>query len=467
MIGDSAGTAAAVTGPTPGPPPHRAPAAGDPAAWQAFDEDVRSRCMVPAPSPPFGAPPADDLSRLAVALCHRDGRVREAAVRDAAGRPDLLPLIAVRCADWVAPVRQRARQVLRETLDADTAVALAPLILRVGRRGRGEFGVGLLREVLDRAPRARLDVLLADPDRTVRRFGYRIAVEQGVLAPAELAATASRDDDVVVQDLCATAALAAVGDGDGATEDAVLVRLLGARTPRTRAAGVTALRRAGRAEGAGAFLDDRAAQVRACARYVVRQAGGDPAAWYRTRCSGPDAPEPSPGAVIGLAECGERADGALLWPLVRHAGPGIRAAAVAGLRTLDVARADGLLPLLDDPAPRVTRETVAALLPSAGGLPAGWLMERTAADRPRHVRAAAFRLLVAGGGAAALRAAVALLADPDERLRARAGQAVLRWRPSAGAPQGDSEVGELLDLCRHVLGDDAVRRRKWEAGLPR
>ncbi|WP_427761563.1 hypothetical protein [Streptomyces sp. DSM 41931] len=48
-------------------------------------------------------------SRLALALCHRDGRVREAAVRRSARCPGLLPLIVIRCADWAEPVRERAR----------------------------------------------------------------------------------------------------------------------------------------------------------------------------------------------------------------------------------------------------------------------------------------------------------------------------------------------------------------------
>ncbi len=90
-------------------------------------------------------------SRLALALCHRDGRVREAAVRRSARCPGLLPLIVIRCADWAEPVRERARELLREALDARTAVDLAPLILRVGCRDRGAFGIGLLEEVLGRA----------------------------------------------------------------------------------------------------------------------------------------------------------------------------------------------------------------------------------------------------------------------------------------------------------------------------
>ncbi|WP_317453640.1 hypothetical protein [Streptomyces sp. CBMA152] len=205
--------------------------------------------------------------------------------------------------------------------------------------------------------------------------------------------------------------------------------------------------------------------MRACARYVVRQQGGDAAAWYRERCTAPDDPELPPGAVIGLAECGNRADAGLLWPLLVHPAAGVRARAVAGLRALDRADTKQLWPLLDDPAAGVVRESAAALLPSVQKLPADWLLERTSSERPRHVRVGAFRLLDARGGIMALRAAVGLLGDPDMKLRTWAGQSVQRWHPSPDERHGDAEVGELLDRSRHLFSEHVLRRRKWEAGV--
>ncbi|HEX5567837.1 MAG TPA: hypothetical protein VFY14_13075 [Streptomyces sp.] len=280
-----------------------------PGHWLALDAGVReaagSRAQL-LPEWEHTAPLPADLthlgeSRLALALCHRDGRIREAAVRRSARCPGLLPLIAIRCADWAEPVRERARKPLCQARDADTAVGLAPLILRVARRDRGTFGVHLLEEVLSRASRGRLAALFVHPDRTVRRFAYRPAIEHRLLRPAELAHAAARDEDTVVQDLGATAALTSLRGEVGAHGE-VLAPLLTARGPRTRSAGVTALRRA------KPFLGDRSALVRACVWYVVRQHGGDPAPWYRQRCAAPDDPGLPPGAVIGLAECGNRAD---------------------------------------------------------------------------------------------------------------------------------------------------------------
>ncbi|MFD3615728.1 hypothetical protein ACFWWT_10850 [Streptomyces sp. NPDC058676] len=449
--------------------------AADPRAWLALDAGTRS-WLAPGLLPTraevdgrrtwlsaFRGPEALAEPRLALALCHHDGRVREAALGPAARCPAVLPLVVVRTADWAAPVRERAQEVLRAALDPDTARTLAPLILLVGRRGRGAFGVGLLDEVLRRAPREHLAPLYTHPDRAVRRFAYRLAVEEGHFSPAELARAAARDTDPVVQDLCAEAALAAVPE-DGVSDD-VLELLLTARGPRVRSAGVTALRRAGRPDRAERFLADRSGLVRACARYVVRQAGRDPLIWYRRRCADAGDPALPPGAVAGLAECGERADGGLLWAMLGHPAPGVRARAVAGLRALDVTDVKRLRALLDDAEPGVVREATLALLPSAASLDDGWLMERLAAGRPRHTRVAAFRLLDACGGLVRLRAAAALLDDPDVRLRRWAGQSVQGWHMTADVPPGSVEVGELLDRGRHLFSEYVLKRRKWEAGI--
>ncbi|WP_141204597.1 hypothetical protein [Streptomyces griseorubiginosus] len=453
------------------------PDAGDPAVWIALDAGVRRSpwssvdgMWLPAwQRTEQGRILRDALrrgerlsdGRLALALCHSDGRVRKQALTPAAGRPELLPLVVLRCADWAEPVREAARRLLAELLDAEDAVRLLPLILRIGRRGRGGFVTDLATGLLRAAAPGALAPLCTDADQAVRRYAYRLAVEEGHLSPAELARAAARDTDLVVQRLCADATLAAVAEG-GADDD-VLDTLLAARGAHARAAGVTALRRAGRSERAVAFLGDRAGVVRACARYVVRQGGGDPLAWYRERCGA--AGDLAPGVVSGLAECGERADADLLRALTSHPVAAVRTRAVAGLRALDVTDVERMRALLDDPAPGVVREAALALVPSARSLDDQWLMTRLGPERPRAERVAAFRLLHAHDGVVRLRAAVALIDDPDDRLRHWARQAVQRWRPTADVPRGSAEVGELLDRARPLFSEYVLIRRKWEVGL--
>ncbi|MEU2251388.1 hypothetical protein [Streptomyces sp. NPDC019224] len=158
--------------------------------------------------------------------------------------------------------------------------------------------------------------------------------------------------------------------------------------------GVTALRRAGRYDEARAYLADRSSVVRACARYVVRQGGGDPLPLYRALCADGVT---APGAAAGLGECGDRSDAGTVRALVRYPVPAVRAQAVTGLRALDAVTREGLGPLLDDPSPAVVRAATRALLPHAAEFPVAWLRERDAPDRPRATRVAARRLLRAAG----------------------------------------------------------------------
>ncbi|MFE6856789.1 hypothetical protein ACFVDH_39090, partial [Streptomyces sp. NPDC057674] len=192
---------------------------GDADAWTALDEDIRSALryggLPPAPTwlpdGPTRFPEGDGtgrpgVERLAVALCGPDGRIREAALAYAGDTPALLPLVAIRCADWAGPVRERARAVLRAELSgpdsrpSEALGALAPVILRVAGRRHGDAARELLVQVLREGPEAGVTALRASRDRRVRRLAHRIAVDRGLLSPAQLAATAVADPDVVVQD---------------------------------------------------------------------------------------------------------------------------------------------------------------------------------------------------------------------------------------------------------------------------
>ncbi|WP_406368343.1 hypothetical protein OG788_46465 [Streptomyces sp. NBC_00647] len=201
-------------------------------------------------------------------------------------RPALLALVVIRCADWAGPVRDRARALLAEAPPHQLA-AHAALILRVGGRSRGGFTQELLTGALRAGPAAQAEALLDSGDRATARLAYRVAFERRLLPIARLAQIAARHRDVVVQNLCAEAAVAALGEGTFEEFAEVVVPLLGSRRPRVRSAGVTALRRAGRHADAEPYLTDRSAVVRACARWVLRQGGTDPVPLYRALCADP------------------------------------------------------------------------------------------------------------------------------------------------------------------------------------
>ncbi|MFC9703000.1 hypothetical protein ACFTWD_20135 [Streptomyces sp. NPDC056943] len=365
----------------------------DAGAWADLDGHVRGVIRwgdhVPAPGAWLSAAPGrrPTALELALALCGPDGRTREAALPYVTHAPALLPLLVIRCADWAEPVRERARELLRAELPGlspEALAAVAVVVLREARRLRGESAYDLLTARLREAPEAHVLALCAGEDRAVRRLAHRVVVDRALFSPARLASIAATDPDMVVQDLCADAAIAAAGD---TVDETVLTPLLGSRTGRVRAAGVTALRRTSRAAEAEPFLYDRSALVRACARWTLRQTGTDPLPLYRAACAAGDRTPDF--AAVGLGECGDRAaDAPALWALIAHERPRVRAGAVTGLRLLDAVRFQRLVPLLDDGSPRVVREAAKALAPWADHFPADAL-SRVPGDEPAEAEAEA------------------------------------------------------------------------------
>ncbi|MFZ3496430.1 hypothetical protein ACODT5_24990 [Streptomyces sp. 5.8] len=427
----------------------------DPAAWTALDIGVRH--MAPYRGEVFA-------SRTATALCHWDGRIRERAVAEAAGTPELLPLIVLRCADWTPQVREAARRVvtdaLRETGEA-TLRALTPMVTHLAERREGRWAAGAFEAAL-REPRyaaVRAELCSHGHLRT-RRAAVRITLEaaHSFTAP-ELARHTAGEADAVLRQLWTRAAMAALAAHG--PEDSAVDALLAARSGFVRAAGVTALRAAGRTGEAPRYLADPSATVRACARWLLRQDGGDARTAYLRLCAG----LPSPGAVLGLAECAERADSAVLTGLLGHRDGGIRAAAVAGLRLLDGPGpgTEALTALLDDPSPAVVREVTRSLLPVADRLPTGPLVARTARDHPAHLRRAALRLLAAQGADEGLPALTSALDDPDPALRRTALALLRRWDWQATARRETFERKELRTLHKRYyfkLGWGEMRRTR-------
>ncbi|MFJ3832455.1 HEAT repeat domain-containing protein [Streptomyces sp. NPDC090046] len=434
------------------------PSPGSPAAeWIAFDRAVRQDHSWSYTSP-LETPEA-------VRLCHASGWIREESLR--APMPLLLELVAIRCADWVPAVREQARWVLAAALADDragTVLRLTPLVMRLGRREQGAWALERLEAALD-GDHDLLGALRANADPLTRRFAARLTLGAGLLGVRERARLAAREPDAVAGRLWTDATLAALA-ADGPDEEAIDT-LLGGRGPMVRAAGVTALRGAGRTAEAAGHLADRSGMVRACARWLVRQGGGDPYPLCRELLSDPA--RVTPYAVTAFAECARRQDAPLLHALLEHPDGRVRAAALGGLRLLDSTDIELLRPLLDDPSPAVAREVARSLGGSAGRLPVDWLTARIAPGRPPHTRRAAHRLLSARGGVDSLRASVQLLTDGDAALRAVAAQHVRSlWIPyrQPDLPIRDPEVGALLDRCTHLFSAPVMRQMRASLGLP-
>ncbi|WP_436496028.1 HEAT repeat domain-containing protein [Actinokineospora sp. HUAS TT18] len=364
----------------------------EPKAWIDFDQAVRPR---------WRAGPDERVPAALEALfagCDRDGFVREAAVGRIAGTP----LLALRAADWVPQVRARARVECLRVIDESPVrafVVLAPVAYAIRDRDGGSWLVG----VLDSLIRAGSVTALTSPDRNVRRVAHRLAVEAGLLTLPQLLATARTAGDTVVRRVCAEAA----------------IRLGGARelvTSGPAGARADALLLLADVRLAEAALTDKSPVVRATAQVVLRRGGQDPAPLYRRLA-------PSPTVVAGIGETGAQQDIQPLRTLLRDPAPRVRAQAVRALRRLGDTAPAVLVPLLEDPAPSVVRQVCAAL--RGQPVDSDHLLALIALDRPPHVRAGGYRLLLAGDVWAWLEAAVVLL--DDDQLRARARHDIDIW----------------------------------------
>ncbi|MFF7365199.1 hypothetical protein [Streptomyces sp. NPDC008125] len=371
-------------------------------------------------------PPSEP--ETALALCHHRWQVREAALPFAAGRPVLLPLLLLRCADGRAPVRERARRTLGAALDgpgaAGRAAELVPLAVRLTLRPHGGPGLALVLAAARTLPPSLPGRLLASPRPGARLLGTGLCLDRGLLPTARLTELVLTAGDRAVRRLCTDALLARVSPGD---PDRLLDPLLSASSAATRSSAVAALHRAGRGPEAYGRLADPSARVRSAARLVLRLEGADPWAFYRERCAHPATPGLPPGAVFGLAESGAADAGDLLRPLTLHPEGRVRAAALAGLRMLDEVSPEELMAAMDDPHPPVVRTARKALTPYVLFVPEEWLAALVAPARPAHVRRAGLRLLGAHGLGLRKRVLAGMEEDEDPEVAHEAQRA--RYEP--------------------------------------
>jgi hypothetical protein len=442
--------------------------------WLALDEALRHRWWwVPRWSRVTAAALADgaglDLLRLVVAGCHPDGHLREAAVAYLAGQnhPAAVAVVALRASDWVVQVRDRARMVSARWFSAPpdgVALVMAAqmaLALRARREG-GWLAAQVERALRDLALPA-LEPLLSARDRRTRRAAYRAGIAAGRLGVDRLMATAARDPDVPIRDLCARAVIATSADLSQVRE------LLTSPTALVRAEALRAVTASGAVGAATTALTDRHRLVRAVAQEAVCRGGADPAAHYR-RLMAPS--PPAPAVIAGLGETGGANDAALVRPWLSHPRARGRVEAIRALRRWGAVRPVDLVALLHDDSAAVTRQAAMTLRPRAGDLDQHLLHALVGSGNPPHVRFAGYRLLIAGDAWQRLATNLRLVDDPDLRLRATARADIATWldREAAttyrgpGAGQAD-ELDQLIEQARPVLGAHRADVLRFHAGL--
>ncbi|ONI79998.1 hypothetical protein ALI144C_22940 [Actinosynnema sp. ALI-1.44] len=413
----------------------------------------------------LGAGHAGPLDLL-LAACHPDGFVREAALDD--DTMVVLPTLALRAADWVPELRDRARQVCRRYLNrapAEAIVSLAPVALALRARQAGAWLADAIDGLLRDGPPEAIAAALASEDWRVRRNAHAIVLGAGRLSVEQMVHAATADGDLPVRIMCAQAAIrAARAMGDHETPR----RLLGSGTAAVRAEAVCVLGEVGAAIEA---LDDRSALVRATAQTIARRAGTDPAVRYRALLA--EQRPPNPAVIAGLGETGIDSDIDLLRPWLAHPSSRGRAETVRALRRRGCTSPDLLLPRLTDAVSSVTRQVTLSLSPHASSLDERALRPLLDPSQTRHVRQAAHRLLRARDTWTRISVDLRLINDPEHAIRADARADLANWLTRDAAttysfPSGSraDELSALVTGAEAVLGQEQTRLLRFHLGLP-
>jgi hypothetical protein len=448
-----------------------------PRVWVGLDNKLRYWPWWPASDRQWleitdPARAGSDPLALLITACSYDGYLRQRAVKTPLMRRDqrLLPVLLIRTADWAKPVRDDARSALDEALgtaDAAGLVRAAGVAIALREWRRGDYAVEAMTEALRTRSDRTLDAARSSDDVQVRRLAYRIWLERGDADSDALVQAALTERDIVCHRLCAQSVVrTAVRDRQRETME----RLLAARFARVRAEALTGLVQMGQPEAGEAFLADPSAMVRSTAQWAMRCAGRDPTERYRVMLEVTDDSR-CRGAVAGMGECGTADDAQLLAGYLQHDRPRVRAEAVRAVRRLG-GGLDQIAGMLTDPASVVVREVATAVRGRPDLVPAERLWQLLGADQPRHVRLAAFRLLIARDSWTRIEADLELVVDDDLAAGARSDLALWLDRGATTAyevppaPTRD-RLGQLIDSAEPHIGTGRARLLRWHLDVSR
>ena len=144
------------------------------------------------------------MLELVLAACNGNGHVREAAVvrLSETDHAATLPVLALRAADWVPQVRDRARLACRRRLDhvpAPAFAGIASVALALRDRRTGDWLAGVLESLLREGPDELLAAALTSVDRRTRRLAYTAALAADRLGLDRLLRSALTDGDLPIR----------------------------------------------------------------------------------------------------------------------------------------------------------------------------------------------------------------------------------------------------------------------------
>jgi hypothetical protein len=431
--------------------------------WDVHDWAAQARDRISSGEPSTLA--------LVVASFHPIGFVREAAVARLGeiDDPITLPVLALRTADWVTQVRDRARAAIARPVasSVDALLGIGPVAVTLAERTHGNWLYSQLGDAIARLDDEDLGRILATSDWRLRRAAYTIALRDSRLGRSDLVQAAERDTDRIIKMQCADAAVRAAVAAGRVDE---IRPLATSGTAIVRAVAITALARAGETDRASAAIADTNPIVRDVAQAALRRIGVDPAEQYRALAAARTPADPS--SVAGLGEAGDASDIEVILPSLKDVSPRGRVEAVRALRRLGWMNVPLLSEMLDDSSAAVTRQVAATLVPRATDVDAKRLAELLDPRQRPHVRSAAYRLLRMQGVWTRVRTDLELLDDEDEKVRGRARGDLFGWVDRNAATTYSMPTGAVADqldvLLRQAapsLGPSRERLLRFHLGL--
>ncbi len=310
-----------------------------------------------------------DRTYLALLTCHRNGYVREAAVRILGAHPSgtIIPFALIRLTDWVGNVADVAEAELRRKLEARHAESFVNCLGLIQRlEGNSRFRGDVSNRIVE---------LLTQPDcaesvqrgfkassRNSRRRSFEFALENPNLSVRQIIKEAISDRDVLIRKWAIGAGLArfaneeanqllrnAVGDPYGPIR-----RMVFDATARQAPLSLNDL---------APFLLDRSAMIRSeCQSLVSGHFEDAVAERYRSVIQSTEARRAEI-ADLGLAETGTHGDAILITGMLQSRSARVRRAAIRGLRVLGIGGNQAtLLRLVATDVPTVAREAASHLL---------------------------------------------------------------------------------------------------------
>jgi HEAT repeat protein len=421
-------------------------------SWGWYVSDAWDK-LSPAEVPGFLVDPESRTAILGLLSFHRNGYVRQAAIRLLADESDgnELPFLLIRQNDWVSVISIEAQQAISDRLRPNylahfvASLALVTHLLELRRRDLSSVFCKVIEMLIQPEHDALLAGAIGARNRSVRRQVVRAALDVPGEHHARVIRNGLASADAIIRLACAYRVRPPLSGDEVQQAIAALQR---DRSMPVRREGfrieADSLPEHALSTWEGGLLDP-SPSIRELSRYSIRQITAfDAMAFYRRSLAENAALLP---AVCGLAECGDATDLPALRGFLIHPQPKFRRAAIRGIAKIGQERAvDELVKSLHDGSPSVLREAKQQLEPYVNAVPGEVLLAVVTNSTAAAARRCAIQLIFDKGKWQSLPWLIRAASCPDEAVTLSARRFIEAWFSPP--------------LCNRVFTKPSVEERK-------